>query len=167
MVTGRNSFDLLWAEDFTKKVKHHGTDLQTALKELTPIREVQYTSERLAVKGIIDTIENYKGEIRLMDYKTSSSFDIEDHRLQLAIYSLLYSEKHSRLPDKVGIYYLKSGEKFIDADETLLKLAESEIKFIHEKTQTREKIDYPKNITPLCKWSTGKCDFYDVCFSGD
>ncbi len=158
---------LSWTEEFAKKVKHYGADLQTAFKELTPIRETQYSSERLAVRGIIDTIENYKGEIRLMDYKTSSSFDIEDHRLQLAIYSLLYSEKHGRLPDKVGIYYLKSGERFIEPDETLLKLAEEEIKFIHEKTQTRDRNDYPKNITPLCKWSTGKCDFHSTCFSGD
>lgn len=158
---------LSWAEEFAKKVKRYGTDLQTAFKELTPIRETQYSSERLAVRGIIDTIENYKGEIRLMDYKTSSSFDIEEHKLQLAIYSLLYSEKHGKLPDKVGIYYLKSGERFIDPDETLLKLAEEEIKFIHEKTQSRDKIDYSKNITPLCKWSTGQCDFHGVCFSGD
>lgn len=156
---------LSWTEDFYRKVKNYGADIKESFKSLIPVREVQYVSDDFAVKGIIDSIENYKGEVRLMDYKTSHSFDINEHRLQLAIYSLLYSEKHGRLPDKVGIYYLKGGEKFIDADEELLNLAKEEIKLIHQKTCSADKREYSKNISPLCKWSTGQCDFYDVCFN--
>ena len=46
----------------------------------------------------------------------------------------------------------------------LINLAKTEIMLVHDHTSTKEQIvDYPKTITGLCKWSTGKCDFYDTC----
>ena len=39
-----------------------------------------------------------------------------------------------------------------------------EIEQIHMHTEmTEDIIDYERNVTPLCKWRTGQCDFYEVC----
>ena len=103
-----------------------------------------------------------------MDYKTSKKAHITDaYKLQLAIYALLYQEEHKKMPDEVGIYFLKDGvEKIITVDDELLKLAKFKIEQIHASTTSDDITDYKKNQTPLCKWSTGQCDFYDYCFKG-
>jgi len=152
-----------WVENFIKKARALNQDFKTSFKKLTPLREQEFISLNHYVKGFIDAIEEIEGEIRVMDYKTSSSFDVSEHKLQLAIYSLLYQEKHNRMPDKAGVYYLKGGEVFIDVDEKLLEMAKKEIELIHQNTTSDKMDDYPKHITHLCKWSTGQCDFYDVC----
>ena len=52
----------------------------------------------------------------------------------------------------------------INVDERLLELAKREIAMIHEHTSKTEQMnEYPRTVTGLCKWSTGKCDFYKVC----
>jgi len=96
-----------------------------------------------------------------MDYKTNSSLEInEEQRLQLAIYALLYRKTHGDIPDKAGIFFLRSKPKFITIDPNLLKEAEVEIFDVHEKTRSPEKSDYPIKEGPLCKW----CNFYSICF---
>ena len=131
----------------------------------TPIREQEFVSEEHAVHGFIDAIHRIEEEIHIIDYKTNSSFDFKDSiRLQLAIYSLLYQEKHKKTPDKVGIFFLRQKLKLINVDQELIDLAKTEIAAVHAHTsKTEQKQDYPCNITPLCKWSSGKCDFYDTC----
>ena len=64
----------------------------------------------------------------------------------------------------VGVDFLKHGEEYLDVDEDLIKLAKLECELIHVNTQTKEKADYPKKPGPLCKWSTGQCNFYGKCF---
>jgi len=59
---------------------------------------------------------------------------------------------------------MRHGEKTIKADEKLLKLAEKECLEIHRRTLSDDIEDYPLNPGPLCKWSTGQCDFYNICF---
>jgi len=83
--------------------------------------------------------------------------------LQLAIYSLLYHEKHDKMPHKAGIFFLKDTIKHVDVNEDLLKLAKFEIEQIHASTETDQISDYPKKESGLCKWHSGQCDFYDVC----
>ncbi|MBU1112053.1 MAG: hypothetical protein KJ896_04705, partial [Nanoarchaeota archaeon] len=84
--------------------------------------------------------------------------------LQLAIYGLLYEEKHGKLPDKVGIFFLRDQKKMLPVVPDMIQRAKAEIEMIHAHTSMTEEInDYPKKITPLCKWSTGQCDFYEVC----
>lgn len=135
-----------------------------AFKNLTPKTEEKYYSEELGVIGYIDAIEDVENEIRLMDYKTSAKDLItEEYKTQLAIYALLYDEKHKIPPDKVGIYFLKHGERLIDVNKGLLDYAKEQILYVRSKINSTEITNYTKNITPLCKWSTGKCDFYDVC----
>ncbi len=152
-------------KDFTGMVEKEKISLEEAFSKLTPIRELEYKSEQHSVRGFIDAIRHQENEVHIIDYKTNSRFDIKDSiKLQLAIYSLLYFEKHGKIPSKVGVFFLRHKLKLFNVDEELLKLARLEIELIHAHTSiTGNKIDYPRTITPLCKWRTGQCDFYKVC----
>jgi CRISPR/Cas system-associated exonuclease Cas4 (RecB family) len=158
-----------WTNQFvesTAKLMNGGSfSVQEAFEKQTPIREQQYKSDNYSVRGFIDAIQHVDDEVHIIDYKTNARFDFKDSiKLQLAIYSLLYFEKHGQMPSKVGIFFLRHKLKMMNVDEQLLQLAREEIELIHQHTSTtEEKKDYPKVITPLCKWSTGQCDFYDVC----
>ena len=115
--------------------------------------------------SVLIKIEHHENEIHIMDYKTSSHFDLnEDYRLQLGIYSLLYKEKHNKLPHKAGIYFLRHKAKYIKVDQELIDFAQGEIESIHINTATADIKDYPKCESPLCKYSSGQCDFYEFCF---
>ena len=159
---------LNFADHFIKRVKkllEDGLDIKSALVRLTPLAEEKFVSEEKSVMGFIDAIEQRDGKTYIMDYKTSKGNDIKDaYRLQLAIYALLYYERYDKLPHKVGIFFLKDTEKFIDADNSLMKEAAFEIEQMHASTISGKKADYPMKPGPLCKWSSGQCDFYEKCF---
>ena len=152
-------------EEITKVMEEKEMGLPEAFMFLTPIREQKYKSDNYSVQGFIDAIQHIEDEVHIIDYKTNSRFDMKDGiKLQLAIYSLLYFEKHGETPSKVGIFFLRHKLKMMNVDEELLELAKREIKLIHLHTSSTEHIeDYPCTVTPLCKWSTGQCDFYDTC----
>lgn len=152
-------------DDVTNFMQKKNISLQEAFLQLTPIREEEYQSQQYSVRGFIDAIKRVEDEIHIIDYKTNNNFEFKDSiKLQLAIYSLLYYEKHAQMPSKVGIFFLRHKLKLINADEELLALAKQEIALIHAHTAATENIaDYPRTINGLCKWSTGQCDFYDVC----
>lgn len=156
-----------WLEHFLKKIENEmskGFSFKDSFKRLTPQREQQFLSEKYGVQGYIDAIENFDGKIRLMDYKTSNNYMIDEvQRLQLAIYALLYKEKYDLLPHKVGVYFLRHTEQEMYVDQELLNQAISEIQKIHINTVSKDVKDYPKKESALCKWTTGKCDFYDTC----
>ena len=139
--------------------------LQEAFKILTPLREQRFISAEHNVQGFIDAIHENGEGIHLVDYKTSKSDALTgEYKLQLAIYALLYKQNKNILPHKVGIHFLGSGqEQFLDVNTELLALAETETKAIQEHTKSNEKKDYPKKPGPLCKFSSGQCDFYDTC----
>jgi len=156
---------LAWVDLFCKKVKATKKSFKEAFEYLTPVMEQHFISKKYGVQGYIDAVEIQDGKIRVMDYKTSSRDELTDeYLLQLAIYVLLYSEKYGKFPDEVGLYLLRHGEKTIKADEKLLELAKKECMEIHKNTQSEEIEDYPLHPGPLCKWSTGQCDFYNICF---
>ncbi len=157
-----------WVNFFVKKLEgtiKEGKSVQEAFAQLKPIREQEYRSDNYSVRGFIDAIHHLEEEVHLVDYKTNSRFDIKDSiKLQLAIYCLLYFEKHGKTPSKVGIFFLRYKLKMMNVDKDLLELAKREVSLIHEHTSSTEEIDdYPRTVTPLCKWSTGQCDFYEVC----
>lgn len=154
-----------FVEDIEKLRKNKDISLAQAFIELTPIREQQFISEEHSVRGFIDAIHHCGDEVHILDYKTNSRFDFKDEiKLQLAIYSLLYQEKKGMLPHKVGIFFLRHKSKYINVEPEMVEMAKKEIHAIHLHTSSTEHIDdYPQTITPLCKWSTGQCDFYDVC----
>ena len=151
-----------WLNQFLQKLKTQSTpSCEEAFKLLTPIREEEYSSIPLSVHGFIDAIEYTEGKACIMDYKTSTELEItEEQRLQLAIYSLLYKEKHGEPPHKAGIYFLRFKPKFIAVDNTLIEEAHKEIELVHQKTQSDTITDYPLKTSGLCKW----CDFYTMCF---
>ncbi|MBI2665706.1 PD-(D/E)XK nuclease family protein [Candidatus Woesearchaeota archaeon] len=158
-----------WTNHFLQDIQtclnKDGTSFQEAFNKLTPIREQKFISDNYSVQGFVDAIHHLEDEVHIIDYKTNSNFEFKDSiRLQLAIYCLLYHEKYGKIPSKVGIFFLRHKLKLIDVDPELLDLAKREIELIHAHTSLTEDIkDYPKFPSPLCKWSTGKCDFYDVC----
>lgn len=154
---------LNWLNHFVRKVYTLEGSFPERFARLTPIREELITSQVLQAKGIIDAIEDYGGQVSIMDYKTSNHSNEEEYRLQLAIYTLLYNEKYGKMPDKVGIYFLKDRPKFLEVDQSLLELARREIELIHRLTHSDNIKDYQRNPSKLCKWSTGQCDFYDIC----
>lgn len=154
---------------FTDKMKYFTRFLpvKEAWEAVTPSREVEFISENHYVRGFMDAIHDEDGKTLILDYKTSRKAVITpEYALQLGIYAMLYKEKF-RLPDMVGIYFLKEGkELLLDADETMVEKAKREVDAIHVATQSKNIQDYPKKPGPLCKWSTGQCDYYEYCFEG-
>ncbi len=156
---------IAWVDLFCKKVKATKKSFREAFEYLTPLVEQHFISNAYGVQGYVDAIEVQDGKIRIMDYKTSSKNELTDeYLLQLAIYALLYHEKYNKFPDEAGVYLLQYGEKAIKVDNALLELAKREVAQIHKNTQSEEIEDYPLKPGPYCKWSTGQCDFYNICF---
>lgn len=157
-----------FADYFIEKVKPllaEGIPIKRAITKLTPICEQKFVSTKRSVMGYVDAIEERKDGTYIIDYKTSKTAKMSNaYRLQLGIYALMYYEKYDKLPAKVGIYFLKHGERVIDATMDLVKEAEFEIEQIHAATEYKDIDDYPKKTSPLCKWSSGQCDFYEYCF---
>jgi ATP-dependent exoDNAse (exonuclease V) beta subunit len=156
-----------WLYYFNKRLKpfRDKLEFEQAFEKITPIlREATHLSDEYAVRGIIDAVEQIENETNIIDYKTSRSCNLNEHRLQLAIYALLYQEVHGKMPTKAGIHFLREQEpKFISVDRELVEFAKEEVRLIHEKTVSADIKDYPKTETALCRWSEGKCDFYDYC----
>jgi len=132
-----------------------------------PQREMLLSSENHWVRGYVDAIHDEAGKTIILDYKTSKRAKITpEYELQLGIYAMLYEEKF-RIPDLVGIYFLKEGkEMLLEVSQNMIEQAKKTCTKIHLNTVTNEKKDYPKKPSPLCKWSTGQCDFYNICFQG-
>lgn len=159
----------LWLQNFLIRLVSLNIPMSEAFKQLTPMREQEFVSNNYAVKGYVDVIEQNGNDARIMDYKTSSKPELsEEYKLQLSIYALLYKERYGILPKEVGIYFLKHAddfEKSIVVTDKLINEAKFAIETHHQSTNTDNIVDYPKKEGPLCKWSTGKCDFYELCFS--
>lgn len=155
-----------YIENFIIKLKFEmeSKSFEDAFKHLTPITEKHYKSEKHMVRGYIDAIYEWGDNVQILDYKTSKKDTMSAaYRLQLGIYALLYLHEHGIKPKRVGINFLKFGEKYIEVNDNLIKEAEDMCFEIQEKTKTEDIKDYCKKITPLCKWSTGQCDFYEQC----
>jgi len=156
-----------WTNHFLKDLNQkisQGLPLPQAFHKLTPIREQRYFSKTYQAQGFIDAVHHLEDEIHIIDYKTNANFDFKDEiKLQLAIYSLLYYEKYGHPPSKVGIFFLRHKLKLIKVDPELLNLARREIALIHQNTLSKNMEDYPAKTSPLCKYSSGQCDFYNVC----
>lgn len=151
--------------EFNKTKVEKKLSLPETFMLLTPVREQRFISDNYSVQGFIDAIHCLEDEIHIIDYKTNSSLEFKDEiKLQLAIYSLLYFEKYGVRPSKVGIFFLRHKLKMIKVDDALLELAKKEIGLIHAHTSKTDKIeDYPLKTGPLCRWSTGRCDFFEPC----
>ena len=152
-------------EDLATQMQKKTLPLPEAFQYLTPLREMEYTSDNYSIRGFIDAIHHLEDEVHLIDYKTNANLEVKDSiRLQLAIYCLLYQEKHGKAPSKVGIFFLRHKLKLMNVDEELIQLAKTEIELIHAHTsRTEDPKDYPLCVSSLCRWSTGQCDFFETC----
>ncbi|MAG38565.1 hypothetical protein CMO90_00580 [Candidatus Woesearchaeota archaeon] len=157
-----------WFSRFLIKLRGQINNEKTFLdsfKHLTPIREKKFKSEKYKIRGFIDVLFENNGKVVILDYKTSKNGTMNDeYYLQLGIYALMYEEQKGRKPDLVGIDFLKHSELIIPVDKKLVEKAKSNINYVHSKTESKNKEDYPQKPSPLCKWSTGQCDYYEQCF---
>ncbi len=160
---------LKFAEVFADKVKHLLPKMQfvEAFNAAKPKTELYFKSEEYKVQGYVDAIFD-SDKVKIIDYKTSSR-DImrEGYKRQLAIYALMYEEKYGKLPDEVGIHFLLFGETILPATMEMVEDAKKDLAYVHSKTKTGSMDDYPKGVRPLCKWSRGQCDYYDICGGTD
>jgi len=135
-------------------------------EKFKPTREIFIQSNELNVRGYIDAIHETNGEIYILDYKTSKKDLVSpEYRRQLAIYACLYMAKYEKIPHRVGILFLRHGtEQVIDVADELLNEGKIACEHIQKKTESSEMDDYQRNISPLCKWRNGECDYYRICF---
>jgi len=157
-----------WLNHILEKIRaelDYHTDFVQVFQRIKPaVIEQEFKSSIYAVRGFVDYIEVVGDVVKIMDYKTSKKKELsQEYMLQLAIYALLYEETYGRRANKVGLWLLKHGEMTMNVDQELIDLAKFEIEQIHVNTQTSHIHDYQRHEGPLCKWSTGQCDFYDVC----
>lgn len=152
-------------DDIDREMKENSLSLREAFSKLAPAEiEQHFHDSGLMVRGYIDAIHKDGERVTVMDYKTSKSDDMKpEYMLQLGIYAVLYEKKHGKYPNKVGIWFLKHGPKVISVTPKLIRDAEFEIEQIHYATESDRISDYPKKESGLCRWSTGQCDFYDIC----
>lgn len=158
---------LRWMDRFAKDVKKlKGTiPFPKAFNIFAPTTtEREYTSQKWRLTGKIDTVHKFQGKIIVRDYKTSKRDTIDDKlMLQASIYALLYLTTHKKAPNEVCFDFLKHKPKYIPVNKKMLNDAIKEIKIFHKETKSKDKEKYPKKTSPLCKWRTGQCDFYDIC----
>ncbi len=154
---------------FTDKIKYFTRLLpvKEAWEAVRPTREIEVASRQHGVRGFIDAIHDEAGKTLILDYKTSRKSIISpEYKLQLAIYAMLYTERF-RMPELVGIYFLKDGvEQLLDVTPEMIEWAKNEVAEVHLQTRSCAVEEYPKKPSPLCKWATGQCDFYEYCFGG-
>ncbi len=136
-----------------------------AFLALTPVVEKKYASDAFKVRGFIDAIMSHNGVVSIVDYKTSRRDHLSDeYRLQLGLYAMMYEEEHGVRPDRVGVFFLRHGLRDFAVDDSLIMHAKVACESMHASTVSSDMADYPKKTGPLCKWSSGQCDFYDACF---
>jgi len=141
-------------------------DFEKAIEKLKPQTEIYMQSEKYNVRGYIDAIIEIDGEVYIIDYKTSSKDEMTgDYQLQLAIYAMMYQEKEGKLPNKLALHFLRHGtKKFLEVTPELIEKAKKECELIKVNTSSDDIKDYEKNPGYYCKWRTGQCSFYDVCY---
>lgn len=147
------------------QLQRYEMPLAQALEHVKPKREIELRSKALHVRGYADAVHEHDGKTYILDYKTSKKCEITpEYKLQLSIYGMIFAEL-DRLPDEVGIFFLKHGQELrLPVTQEMVEFAKREVRQIHELTGSRKIEDYPMNPGPLCKWRTGQCDYYDLCF---
>ncbi|MFC2134052.1 RecB family exonuclease [Bacteroidota bacterium] len=160
-----------WFNRFKKKLRtqlDQGNSFNESVEHLTPTREMQFSSDKFKVRGFIDAIYEKNGNTVIMDYKTSRKGELtEEYQLQLGIYALMYEETKGVKPGFVGIDFMNHSELIIPVTEKLVENAKKDLSYVHSKTVSKDLNDYPQKQSPLCKWSTGQCDYYDKCFDNN
>jgi hypothetical protein len=118
------------------------------------LTEARILSDNLKLLGIIDAVFEKTENVLLVDYKTSKSAELTDDIVRQAIlYSLLYQDRFNKVPDTVGIHFLKEpgDPKPIYITDSLLKYGKNLIRYIREKTLTEAETNYPCTCGGYCE----------------
>ena len=128
--------------------------------------EVPLKSENYQVMGVLDEISRKDGKTRILDNKTCRIEGIsKDHETQMAIYALLFRENFGKLPDSVGVRFLRSGSKeYLKLNDALVSKAIFECKMMCVKNLPDHIQEYPRNPSILCNWGKGQCSYLERCF---
>lgn len=132
-------------------------------------RELKLLSNGMGLIGYVDQVLTLGDRHLVIDFKTSKSPKLSpEYNLQLACYNLMYHEKYNVVPETF-LWFLKFGLKKVPISKEIITDTKFKIEQVHQALKSSNILDYPKNITPLCKWSnangSGQCDFYDQCFN--
>ena len=116
--------------------------------------------DEFKLAGVIDRIDERKGEWVIIDYKTGKEekphFMKED--LQLPIYSLAAQEIFGKKVRKVGRYYLKTlNEIIIEFSDDELEQSKDNVETIAKQMFADE--EFAPKTSILCNY----CDFKDIC----
>ena len=115
--------------------------------------------------GICDIIlEDEKGHLIVIDYKTSNSSSFSKYRLELCYYKLLVENVYHRKVSKVGVFFTKNGRLRLldvsDSDNKRKCLSYSEIdEAIMTMYDVRDRInrrEFPRKKQYLCRYCTYK-----------
>lgn len=146
-----------WLGQFLAQTKP-GREFPASFADLRPIREHELFDPELEIRGFADAVIERNGEVQIIDYKTSSKFEItREHRLQLGIYAWLYRRCHGKTPAKAGILFLREGLHMIAVDDFLLRHAEEQCRLVRNATQSSDMKDYPQGQGYLCRALGGRC----------
>ena len=118
------------------------------------LTEARILSDNLKLLGIIDAEFDNTDKIILVDYKTSKHPKItEDILRQAILYSLLYKDRFNKVPDEVGIHFLKEpgDPQTILINDSLMNYGKNLIRFIREKTLSDTEANYPCNCGGYCE----------------
>lgn len=111
------------------------------------------------VIGMIDRIDEVKGGVEIIDYKTGSPKKTlaKDDKLQLLIYALAAKKVLGLNPVKLTYYYLDDCSKAsFEIKDGMIEKTESEIREIIQKIKR-------SNFKPSSGWHCKFCDFRDIC----
>ena len=111
------------------------------------------------IKGMIDRIDDFHGQIRIVDYKTGNPKDklSWEDKEQLLIYQLAAQEVMKEEVGELVFYYLDNNSEvsFLGRDKELDKVKTKIISIIEEI----KKGDFPPQPGQLCRY----CDFKNIC----
>ena len=119
--------------------------------------------------GICDIIlEDEKGKLTVIDYKTSNSSSFSKYRLELCYYKLLVENVYHKQVNKVGVFFTKNGRlRLLDVCEEENKrknLCYSEIDdavdTLHEVRDKINRKEFPAKKQFFCRYCTYRhlCD---------
>ncbi|TQJ49741.1 PD-(D/E)XK nuclease family protein [Phycicoccus sp. SLBN-51] len=164
-----------WRARAQQQVTTYLQDLDPHRQPLGIERTVSLKTERLALQGRIDRLDERDGELVVVDYKTSRVAPTDDEprtSLPLALYAAATWKMFRRRCVRVELHHLPTGT--VAAHEHTgesLKRKIDEAESIARDAQ-RAEADYaevgvdsgrfPANVTPLCQW----CDFRAHCPAG-
>jgi len=164
-----------WRERAAEMVGRYTAELDPAAEPVGLERTVAARTERLALSGRIDRLDEVGGELVVVDYKTSRRPpEPVDARasLALAVYAVAAASTLRRPCRRVELHHLPSGSRVAaEHDEASLarhiRRAESLADDIERSTEElRSGADPDRAFAatpgPLCSW----CDYRGVCPTG-